>query len=287
MPMVLSLCWISAAALRSASSAVPWARCASPSACCTASAVPRTPSARNLQPGWHGLSASPGWVPFGAVSPCPHAHLALWASCSSCPAWRTSPAVCSRMASTLARLRTRSLISSARRWIWAGEAGSDSSSTRLATTSMLSGSAPSSVGGSHQCVCPRVQGTAGVGGQEVQHGAEPLGAGQGQPSPPAWRHSRLRKALTWLMRSRSSLLESSTRALVWFALSRAACARCRASSAFPLASATWAGAETLSRGARRHPTCFYPCPCDTHPVGELGHLAGRVPQLLLGMPRSI
>lgn len=93
--------------------------------------------------------------------------------------------------------------------------------------------------------------------------------------------------MTWLMRSRSSLLESSTRALVWFALSRAACARCRASSAFPLASATWAGAETLIRGTRCHPTCFYPCPCDTHPVGELGHLAGRVPQLLLGMPRSV
>lgn len=53
-------------------------------------------------------------------------------------------------------------------------------------------------------------------------GAEPHSVGQGRPAPPARRHSRLRKALTWLMSSRSSLLELSTRALVWFALSRAA-----------------------------------------------------------------
>lgn len=80
--------------------------------------------------------------------------------------------------------------------------------------------------------CSMVRGQCGAG--SVQCGA---GAGQGG-IPPARRHSRLRNALTWLMSSRSSLLELSTRALVWFALSSAASARSRASSAFPLASAT-------------------------------------------------
>ena len=73
-----------------------------------------------------------------------HTHLAFLASCSSCSALRTSSCVCCRMASTLERLRTRSLISSARCLICCGEAGMDSSRTRLATVSMLSGSAPSS-----------------------------------------------------------------------------------------------------------------------------------------------
>lgn len=68
--------------------------------------------------------------------------LAWWRSFS---ALRTSSCVCSRMASTLDRLRTRSLISSARWRICWGEAGMESSRTRFATISMLSGSAPSSV----------------------------------------------------------------------------------------------------------------------------------------------
>lgn len=226
------------------------------------------------------------------MSSCPWAHLARWASCSSCPALCTSPAVCSRMASTLARLRTRVLISSARRWIWSGAAGSDSSSTRLATTSMLSGSAPSSAGGSSHCVpystpgwrgqadqrgtwdraggwgaemaggqrrvgagqgpCSAAWGRGGTvhvqcrdnavwhsaGSMQCGAGAEPQNPGQEWPALPACRHSRLRKALTLLISSLSSLLELSTRALVWFALSRAACACIRASFAFPLASAT-------------------------------------------------
>lgn len=106
----------------------------------------------------------------------PWAHLARWASCSSCPACCTSLAVCSRMASTLARLRTRVLISSARRWIWSGAAGSDSSSTRLATTSMLSGSAPSSAGGSSQCV---LYSTLGWRGQADQRAEGNMGQGRG------------------------------------------------------------------------------------------------------------
>lgn len=110
------------------------------------------------------------------MSSCPWAHLARWASCSSCPALCTSPAVCSRMASTLARLRTRVLISSARRWIWSGAAGSDSSSTRLATTSMLSGSAPSSAGGSSHCV---PYSTPGWRGQADQRGTWDRAGGVG------------------------------------------------------------------------------------------------------------
>ena len=77
-------------------------------------------------------------------------YLALLASCSSISALRTSPWVCSRMASTLDRLLTRSLISSARWRICWGEAGMDSSRTRFATVSMLSGSAPSSAELQHQ-----------------------------------------------------------------------------------------------------------------------------------------
>lgn len=77
-----------------------------------------------------------------------------------------------------------------------------------------------------------------TGSVQCDAGAEPQSPGQGWPALPACWHSRLRKALTWLISSLSSLLELSTRALVWFALSRAACARNRASSAFPLASAT-------------------------------------------------
>lgn len=83
------------------------------------------------------------------------------------------------------------------------------------------------------CSAGLVQCSAGA--VQVQ---SPTALGRGSQPPPARRHSRLRKALTWLISSRSSLLELSTRALVWFALSRAACARSRASSAFPLASAT-------------------------------------------------
>lgn len=74
---------------------------------------------------------------------CPD-YLALLASSSNCSASRTSSCVCSRMASTFERLRTRSLISSARCLIWRGEAGMDSANTWFATASMLSGSAPSS-----------------------------------------------------------------------------------------------------------------------------------------------
>lgn len=67
------------------------------------------------------------------------------ASCSSCSARRTSPIVCARIVSTSARLRTRSAISLARCWICSGEAGMESSRTRVATISILSGSAPSSM----------------------------------------------------------------------------------------------------------------------------------------------
>lgn len=82
----LSLCWMSPAACCSACSAMPWARCASSSACRTASAVPRTPSARDLRPEGKA-SAQPGLgAPGGIASSCPWAHLARWASCSSCPA---------------------------------------------------------------------------------------------------------------------------------------------------------------------------------------------------------
>lgn len=130
--------------------------------------------------------------------------------------------------------------------------------------------------------CGAVQGQCSV--VQVQSHAV-LGRG-GQP-PPAHRHSRLRKALTWLMSSRSSLLELSTRALVWFALSRAACARSRASSAFPLASATWAGQRPSTpaprAGGHSCATCSHQHPCATHPVGKLGHIASSPPQLLLGM----
>lgn len=67
------------------------------------------------------------------------------ASCSSCSARRTSPMVRARIVSTSARLRTRSAMAPARCWICSGEAGMESSSTRVATISMLSGSAPSSM----------------------------------------------------------------------------------------------------------------------------------------------
>lgn len=77
-----------------------------------------------------------------------------------------------------------------------------------------------------------------AGSMQCGAGAEPQNPGQEWPALPACRHSRLRKALTLLISSLSSLLELSTRALVWFALSRAACACIRASFAFPLASAT-------------------------------------------------
>lgn len=110
---------MSALARAMAFSADIWALLASSRACLTVSAVVFTPSP---------------WC------------LALLASSSSRSALRTSSLVRSRMASTLERLRTRSLISSARCRIWIGEAGMESSSTRLATASMLSGSAPSSVG---------------------------------------------------------------------------------------------------------------------------------------------
>lgn len=73
-------------------------------------------------------------------------YLALLASSSSFSVFLTSSCVCCRMASTFERLWTRSLISSARSLIWKGEAGMESCSTWLATASMLSGSAPSSVG---------------------------------------------------------------------------------------------------------------------------------------------
>lgn len=67
------------------------------------------------------------------------------ASWSSCSARCTSPIVCARIVSTSARLRTRSAISLARCWICSGEAGMENSSTRVATISILSGSAPSSM----------------------------------------------------------------------------------------------------------------------------------------------
>lgn len=68
------------------------------------------------------------------------------ASFRSCSARRTSPTVRARIVSTSARLRTLSAISPASCWICSGDAGMESSSTRVATISMLSGSAPSSVG---------------------------------------------------------------------------------------------------------------------------------------------
>lgn len=71
---------------------------------------------------------------------------ALCASCRSCSARRTSPIVRARIVSTSARLRTRSAMAPARCWICSGDAGMESSSTRVATISMLSGSAPSSMG---------------------------------------------------------------------------------------------------------------------------------------------
>lgn len=68
------------------------------------------------------------------------------ASFSSCSARCTSPTVRARIVSTSARLRTRSAISPAKCRICSGDAGMESSSTRVATNSMLSGSAPSSMG---------------------------------------------------------------------------------------------------------------------------------------------
>lgn len=99
------------------------------------------------------------------------------------------------------------------------------------------------MGGAGQGPCNAVWGRGcvvlGLYSPTCRAGTMQCGAGAGQVAiPPECRHSRLRKALTWLMSSRSSLLELSTRALVWFALSSTACARSRASSAFPLASAT-------------------------------------------------
>lgn len=71
-------------------------------------------------------------------------YLTVLAFSKSCSALRTSSFVFCKIASTLERLWTFSLISSARCLIWRGEAGMESSNTRFATASILSGSASSS-----------------------------------------------------------------------------------------------------------------------------------------------
>lgn len=80
------------------------------------------------------------------LGPGSQSDLARRASCNSCSARRTSPTVRARIVSTSARLWTLSAIAPARCWICSGDAGMESSSTRVATISMLSGSAPSSMG---------------------------------------------------------------------------------------------------------------------------------------------